>query len=174
MSDNLIARLIRHQGCVITRPIDDERYMLRTPSRVGASSGVTESRARSVRIVTFWVVVSLALGLWVLATEGRTAAPEYYAAYFLEESLSIDNIFVFVIIFSELHIPDQYQRRVLRFGVLGALVFRALLISAGIAVIERFQLDNISFRRPDPLRGVEDALRGGTGAGSGAGRVQRV
>jgi tellurite resistance protein TerC len=98
----------------------------------------TESRTRSVRIVTFWVVLSLALGFWVLATEGRTAAAEYYAAYFLEESLSIDNIFVFVIIFSELHIPDQYQRRVLRFGVLGALVFRALLIGAGIAVIERF------------------------------------
>jgi TerC family integral membrane protein len=98
----------------------------------------TESRTRSVRIVTFWVVVSLALGFWVLATEGRTAAAEYYAAYFLEESLSIDNIFVFVIIFAELHIPDQYQRRVLRFGVLGALVFRALLIGAGIAVIERF------------------------------------
>jgi len=50
--------------------------MLRIPSRAGASSGVTESRTRSVRIVTFWVVVSLALGLWVLATEGRTAAAE--------------------------------------------------------------------------------------------------
>lgn len=70
--------------------------------------------------------------------KGSTAAAEYYAAYFLEQSLSVDNIFVFVIIFSELHIPPEYQRRVLRYGVAGALVFRALLVGAGIALIERF------------------------------------
>jgi tellurite resistance protein TerC len=88
--------------------------------------------------VVVWVGVSLALGLWVLATQGTSAAAEYYAAYFLEKSLSVDNIFVFVIIFSELHIPAEHQRRVLRFGIAGALVFRALLIGAGIALIERF------------------------------------
>jgi TerC family integral membrane protein len=88
--------------------------------------------------VIVWVGLGLALGLWVLATQGRTVAAEYYAAYFLEKSLSVDNIFVFVIIFSELHIPSAYQRRVLQFGVAGALLFRALLIGAGIALIERF------------------------------------
>jgi tellurite resistance protein TerC len=112
--------------------------MLSTGSGIGAASGITERHARSVRQVAVWIVVSLALGFWVLAMEGSSAAAEYYAAYFLEKSLSIDNIFVFVIIFAELHIPDQYQRRILRFGILGALVFRALLIGAGIAVIERF------------------------------------
>ncbi len=112
--------------------------MLSTGGRIGAASGITERRPRSVRQVAVWIVVSLALGFWVLAMEGSNAAAEYYAAYFLEKSLSIDNIFVFVIIFSELHIPDQYQRRILRFGILGALVFRALLIGAGIAVMERF------------------------------------
>jgi tellurite resistance protein TerC len=76
--------------------------------------------------------------MWVAATQGTGAAAEYYAAYFLEKSLSVDNIFVFVIIFSELHIPAEYQRRVLQFGVAGALVFRALMIGAGIALIERF------------------------------------
>ena len=85
-----------------------------------------------------WVGLSLALGLWVVAAQGASAAAEYYAAYFLEKSLSVDNIFVFVIIFSELHIPREYQRRVLRFGIAGALLFRALLIGAGIALIERF------------------------------------
>ena len=64
---------------------------------------------------------------------------EYFAAYLLEESLSVDNIFVFVVIFSELHIPAEHQRRVLVFGVAGALVFRALVIGAGITLIERFQ-----------------------------------
>jgi tellurite resistance protein TerC len=93
---------------------------------------------RNVLWVVVWVGLGLALGLWVLATQGRDAAAEYYAAYFLEKSLSVDNIFVFVIIFSELHIPAEYQRRVLQFGIAGALVFRALLIGAGIALIERF------------------------------------
>lgn len=96
------------------------------------------TRARNVLWVVVWVGLGLALGLWVLATQGSRAAAEYYAAYFLEKSLSVDNIFVFVIIFSELHIPAEYQRRVLQFGIAGALVFRALLIGAGIALIERF------------------------------------
>jgi len=88
--------------------------------------------------VIVWVGLGLALGLWILLTQGSTAAAEYYAAYFLEKSLSVDNIFVFVIIFSELQIPSRYQRRVLQFGIAGALIFRALMIGAGIALIERF------------------------------------
>jgi tellurite resistance protein TerC len=89
--------------------------------------------------VIVWVGLGLALGLWVAATQGRSAATEYFAAYLLEQSLSVDNIFVFVVIFSELHIPAEHQRRVLLFGVVGALVFRALAIGAGITLIERVQ-----------------------------------
>jgi TerC family integral membrane protein len=92
----------------------------------------------SVLWVVVWIGLSLALGVWVLATRGADAAAAYYAAYFLEKSLSVDNIFVFAMIFAELHIPREYQRRVLRWGVAGALVFRALLIGSGIALIERF------------------------------------
>jgi tellurite resistance protein TerC len=88
--------------------------------------------------VAVWVSLGVALGVWVLATQGAGPAAEYYAAYFLELSLSVDNIFVFIIIFSELHIPDEHQRRVLRLGILGAVVFRALMIGAGITLIERF------------------------------------
>jgi tellurite resistance protein TerC len=89
--------------------------------------------------VIVWVGLGLALGVWVAATQGRSAGTEYFAAYLLEESLSVDNIFVFVVIFSELHIPAEHQRRVLLFGVAGALVFRALAIGAGITLIERVQ-----------------------------------
>src|SRR5688572_32538683 len=72
---------------------------------------------RNIAWVIVWVGLGLTLGLWVAATQGRSAAAEYYAAYLLEKSLSVDNIFVFVVIFSELGIPAQYQRRVLLFGV---------------------------------------------------------
>jgi TerC family integral membrane protein len=88
--------------------------------------------------VVFWVGVALAFGVWVATAKGPTAAAEYYAAYLLEFSLSVDNIFVFVIVFSELHIPAAHQRRVLGWGIAGALVFRALLIGAGIALVQRF------------------------------------
>jgi len=86
-----------------------------------------------------WIALSVALGVWITITRGTTAGTEYFAAYLLEKSLSIDNIFVFVVIFSELHIPAQYQRRVLRAGVAGALVLRALVILVGIGLIQRFQ-----------------------------------
>jgi tellurite resistance protein TerC len=92
-----------------------------------------------VRRVAFWVAVGLAFGVWVAVARGAVAAAEYYAAYLLELSLSVDNIFVFVIVFSELHIPAEYQHRVLGWGVAGALFFRAVMIGAGIALIQRFQ-----------------------------------
>jgi len=94
--------------------------------------------SRNVLRVMVWVGLGLALGLWIAAAKGATAAAEYYAAYFLEESLSVDNIFVFAIVFAELHIPAEYQHRILRFGIAGALVFRAVVIVSGIALIERF------------------------------------
>jgi tellurite resistance protein TerC len=97
------------------------------------------AKDRNVLWVVVWVGIGLAFGLCILAAQGATLATEYYAAYFLEESLSVDNIFVFIIIFSELHIPAEYQQRVLWFGIIGALVFRGLMILAGIALIQRFE-----------------------------------
>src|ERR1700741_1800569 len=113
---------------------EPERPAARRPS---AETG--DSSSRNIAWVIVWVGLGLAVGLWVAGTYGRSAATEYFAAYLLEESLSIDNIFVFVVIFSELHIPAEYQRRVQLFGVTGALVFRALAIGAGLTLIERFQ-----------------------------------
>ena len=95
--------------------------------------------------VAFWIGVALAFGTWVATAKGATAAAEYYAAYMLEFSLSVDNIFVFVIVFSELHIPAEHQRRVLGWGIAGALVFRALMISAGIGLFQRFHWITYTF-----------------------------
>jgi len=74
----------------------------------------------------------------VWAIYGQQAALTYLTAYLLEKSLSVDNIFVFVLIFSYLGIPPALQRGVLLWGVLGALVLRAVLIAAGIFVLNRF------------------------------------
>jgi tellurite resistance protein TerC len=93
---------------------------------------------RSVLWTFVWIGLSLTLGVWVWVARGPSDGAAYYAAYALEKSLSIDNIFVFAIIFAQLHVPREYQLRVLRWGVAGALVFRALLIGSGIALIQRF------------------------------------
>jgi tellurite resistance protein TerC len=85
-----------------------------------------------------WVGTGLTFGLWIWADRGAEAATAYYAAYLLEKSLSIDNIFVFVLIFSELRIPANQQHRVLLLGIVGALVMRALLIWLGVYLLSRF------------------------------------
>jgi tellurite resistance protein TerC len=77
-------------------------------------------------------------GLVVLVLYGQQVALTYVTAYLLEQSLSIDNVFVFLLIFSELQVPAAQQRGVLLWGVIGALVMRALLIGAGLFLLSRF------------------------------------
>jgi tellurite resistance protein TerC len=85
-----------------------------------------------------WVGVASLFGIWVGVTRGGEAAGEYFAAYLVEMSLSIDNVFVFAVVFSQLHIPPANQRRVLAAGIAGAFVLRAAAILGGIALIDRF------------------------------------
>lgn len=96
--------------------------------------GLRAATARSVA----WTALSLLFGVGVLAVFGRPAALTFVTAYLLEQSLSIDNVFVFVLIFSELKIPPALQRSVLLWGVLGALVMRGLLIAAGLFLLNEF------------------------------------
>jgi tellurite resistance protein TerC len=92
-------------------------------------------REVSVRAAAVWSVCWVALGLSFTgilgATQGSTAAGEYLAGYLIEWSLSIDNLFVFAVIFSYFAVPKDVQPRVLLFGVLGALVFRGIFIAIG-------------------------------------------
>jgi tellurite resistance protein TerC len=85
-----------------------------------------------------WIGLGLFFGLVVFALYGGAPALAYLTAYVLEKSLSVDNIFVFVLIFSELRIPPDQQRRVLYWGILGALVMRGAMIAVGIYLLERF------------------------------------
>lgn len=77
-------------------------------------------------------------GLWLAAIYGTEAGMTYLVAYTLEKSLSIDNLFVFVLIFGQLQIPPIYQHRVLFWGIIGALVMRAVMILLGVYLLERF------------------------------------
>lgn len=86
----------------------------------------------------FWVALSVAFGAFVWSRYGGEQGLEFFAGYLLEKSLSIDNLFVFVLLFRSLAVPPQYQHRVLFWGVLGALVLRGSLILAGVALVHRF------------------------------------
>ncbi|MCK9895383.1 TerC family protein [Frankia sp. AgB32] len=85
-----------------------------------------------------WVSLGLGFAAVIWAWQGPDAAGQYTAAWLLEKSLSVDNLFVFALIFSYFRVPRAYQHRVLFYGVLGALVLRFFFISAGIALLDRF------------------------------------
>ncbi|WP_328911097.1 TerC family protein [Streptomyces sp. NBC_00234] len=85
-----------------------------------------------------WISLALAFGGVVFLVLGTTAGTEYTTAWLLEKSLSVDNLFVFALIFSYFKVPRAYQHRVLFFGVIGALVFRGIFLSLGVAVVSRF------------------------------------
>lgn len=85
-----------------------------------------------------WVSLALVFGGVVFLVVGTRAGVEYTTAWLLEKSLSVDNLFVFALIFGYFKVPRAYQHRVLFLGVLGALVFRGLFLAAGVAVVSRF------------------------------------
>ncbi|HEY8689851.1 MAG TPA: TerC/Alx family metal homeostasis membrane protein [Chitinophagaceae bacterium] len=86
----------------------------------------------------FWIGLALGFGLFVWYTEGKITTIEYISAYLMEWSLSIDNIFVFILIFSFFGIKKEYYARVLLLGILGAIVFRIIFITIGIALVANF------------------------------------
>ena len=85
-----------------------------------------------------WISLGLGFGLVLLLAQGGDAASEYYAGFLIEKSLSIDNVFVWAVIFSFFAVPKAFQFRVLFWGIFGALVLRAIFIFAGVSLIERF------------------------------------
>ena len=86
-----------------------------------------------------WISIGLAFGLIIFAWQGGHAAGEYYAGFLIEKSLSVDNVFVWAVIFSFFAIPREFQFRVLFWGIFGALVLRAIFIFAGVSLIESFE-----------------------------------
>lgn len=85
-----------------------------------------------------WVGLAVAFNLGIYFTLGPTKALEFLTGYLIEESLSVDNLFVFILIFSYFHVSRKNQPKILKWGILGALVMRALFIFVGIELFERF------------------------------------
>jgi tellurite resistance protein TerC len=98
-----------------------------------------EVRAReAVAWSIVWVTLAILFGAGVYTWMGREAGLEYFAGYVIEKALSVDNIFVFVLIFGLFKVPPQYQHRVLFWGILSALLMRGAMIAAGTYLIQHF------------------------------------
>ncbi|MEU0369190.1 TerC family protein [Streptomyces sp. NPDC006283] len=85
-----------------------------------------------------WIGLAIVFAVVVFLVLGPTAGTEYTTAWLLEKSLSVDNLFVFALIFAYFKVPREYQHRVLFLGVIGALLFRGIFLSLGVAVVSRF------------------------------------
>ena len=93
----------------------------------------------------FYIGVAIAFGVWVWQTAGSQFGTEYFAAYLVEKSLSVDNLFVFIIILTQFAVPSIFHQRVLMFGVILALVLRAIFIAVGAAALAAFSFTFVIF-----------------------------
>ncbi len=96
------------------------------------------SLASAVRRSLLWVGLSLSFNAFVWWWQGPDQAVDFFTGYLIEYSLSVDNIFVFGLIFAYFRVPPQYEHRVLIWGILGALIMRATMIGLGVALVSRF------------------------------------
>ena len=93
----------------------------------------------------FYIAVAIGFGVWVWQSAGSEFGTEYFAAYLVEKSLSVDNLFVIIIILAQFKVPSIYHQRVLMFGVLLALVLRGIFIAVGAAALKEFNFTFVVF-----------------------------
>jgi tellurite resistance protein TerC len=117
-------------GAIVTMLVVDLLLVHKTAHVITVKEAAIES--------AIWISIGLLFGLVMIWWQGGQAGGEYYAGFLIEKSLSVDNVFVWAVIFSFFSVPKQYQFRVLFWGIFGALVLRAIFIFAGVELIERF------------------------------------
>jgi len=101
-------------------------------------SAHTPTRREAMTWYAAWLALTVLFNLGVWAWQGPESAVEFLAGYILELSLSADNVLVFAVIFATMAVPVRYQHRVLFWGIVGALVMRAMIIFAGVELVSRF------------------------------------
>jgi len=106
--------------------------------------GVFHRKSRDVSVkealtwTLVWILFALIFNVIIYFWRGKEQALEYFTGYLVEKALSVDNIFVFIMIFSYFRIPTGYQHKVLFWGIIGALIMRVIFIFAGVALLEKF------------------------------------
>lgn len=121
-----------------------------------------------------WVTLALAFAASIFYFRGHRVGIEFVTGYLIEYSLSVDNIFVMVLIFSYFGIRDEYQHRVLFWGIIGALVMRGAMIGLGAALIDRFQWITYVFGAFLVITGVRMAIKGDQEMDPGANPVLKL
>lgn len=129
MSTNIWFWIAFHVGVFIALIIDLVQFKHR-----GRELSMKAAAQRSL----LWVALSLAFNILVARLKGPEAGLDFLTGYLIEYSLSVDNIFVFVLIFGYFRVPGKAQHRVLVWGILGALVMRGIMIGLGVALVSRF------------------------------------
>jgi tellurite resistance protein TerC len=102
----------------------------RESHEIGLKEALLESAA--------WIALALSFNAWIYFSRGQEAALQFFTGYVVEKSMSIDNIFVFILIFDALRVPSRSQHKVLYYGVAGALVLRVIFVLAGVELLSRF------------------------------------
>jgi tellurite resistance protein TerC len=99
----------------------------------------TPSMTESLLTTLVWVTLAVGFGFWLAWQEGWERGSEFFTGYVIEYSLSVDNLFLFVLIFANFRVAPDQQRRLLLWGVIGALVMRGAMIGAGVALLRSFE-----------------------------------
>jgi tellurite resistance protein TerC len=130
--------------------------------------GIFHRRAHAVGVreamcwSAVWIILSVCFGLWIYKVFGRQYGLEFFAGYLIEYALSVDNVFVFILIFSYFAVPAGLHHRVLFWGILGALAMRATFIVAGAALIQTFHWVIYIFGAFLVITGIKILWRGDT------------
>mmetsp|Transcript_27391 Transcript_27391/g.85192 ORF Transcript_27391/g.85192 Transcript_27391/m.85192 type:complete len:328 (-) Transcript_27391:14-997(-) len=106
---------------------------------------MTDEFRSSLRQTAGAVAAAALFGCALWRARGRGAAQEFAAGYLVEQSLSVDNLFVFIMLFEYFRVPPQYQNRVLSWGIVGAVLMRGVMIVAGVAAVQRFRWTTLLF-----------------------------
>ena len=110
-----------------------------------SSSGEADNFRRSL-VQTVWAVASAtAFGLILWYARGRDSAIAFFSGYLVEQSLSVDNLFVFIMLFEYFRVPPAFQQRVLSWGIVGAILMRGVMIVAGVAAVKKFRWTSLLF-----------------------------
>lgn len=141
---------------------------------ISARRGAPPGLRTSILWTVVWIALAFGFGMWIDPICGRDASLSYFAAYLTEDSLSLDNMAVFIAVFAYFGVKPVLQHRVLFWGILGAVVMRALMVFAGLALLARFSWVTYIFGAFLVYAGVRALLRKAASDQQGGGILRLV